>query len=119
MTEQNETDDAYAERLARTLRDGEQDLPPDVIERLTAARRAAVDAADEPVKLVWPRYAGAGALATAAVVVVLMTQPEVTPLPPLDAVELAAAQDAELLEDLEFAAWMIAMEEADEPSNSG
>ncbi len=119
MTEQNQPEEDFVERLTGTLRDGEHDLPPEVIERLGAARRAAVAAADRPAKPVWPHFVGAGALASAALVVVLMIQPEVAPLPPLDAAELAAAQDAELLEDLEFAAWMMAMEEADEPSNSG
>ena len=32
---------------------------------------------------------------------------------------VAAAQDAELLEELEFVAWMLAMEDSDESSTSG
>ena len=119
MTEQNERDEAVAERLAGMLRDGERDLPPEVVQRLAAARRTAVAAADRPSMGVWPRYVGAGALASVGLVVALMLQPDVTPLPPLDDAELAVAQDAELMEDLEFAAWMMAMEETDESSNSG
>ena len=39
--------------------------------------------------------------------------------PPLDQPEVGIAQEAELLEELEFVAWMMAMEESGEAPVSG
>ena len=71
----------------------------------------------------WPKVAGAGAAVTAglvfAVTVLLFLQSPVDSLPRMDDVELAAAQDAELLDELEFLAWMVALEEPDDIPKSG
>ena len=118
-------DQEYAARLASLLREAEGDLPDDVADRLYQARAQAVDAARQPVKATrrWlvPSM-GVGMTAAAAVLVVVLMLPATTRIEPLPAgedMELAAAQDLELLEDLEFVAWMVAMEDSEALSNSG
>lgn len=119
MNEQD--DDKFVEDLSRRLRTDEVDVSPEVAARLQAARRQAVEIADQPTPAVspWPRVAGvSGALAAALLVAVVVRTPTDT-LPRMPAEELAAAQEAELLEELEFVAWMVAMDEADDLPNQG
>lgn len=115
MADLDPTDQQWADRAAERLRQQEHDVSNDVNQRLQAARRAAVEAADEKSAAVdwWPRAAGAGTAAMAIMVAALVLYSPIDPLPRIEASELAAAQEAELLEELEFVAWMIAMEEAD------
>ncbi len=115
MADLDPADQQWADHAAERLRQHEHDVPNDVNQRLQAARRAAVAAADEKPGVTdwWPRAAGAGTAAVALMVAALVLYSPVDTLPRIDAAELAAAQEAELLEELEFVAWMIAMEEAD------
>lgn len=129
MSDEKQTQDQAAQGWAATagqhLRDAEQQVPSDVQLKLQAARRAAVMAAeqaDQQAQTLSPWYAfgaSSGVLAAAAVVIVLMSNPAMMELPNLNEQELAAAQEVELLEDLEFVAWMLAMEETDETPNQG
>ena len=115
MADLDPTDQQWADRAAERLRHGEHSVPNEVNQRLQAARRAAIETADEKSRLGdwWPRAAGASAAAGALMVAALVFYSPVDTLPRIEASELAAAQEVELLEELEFVAWMIAMEEAD------
>ncbi len=116
MTELDERDKRWAERAGEALRDAEHDVPPAIAERLAAARREAVAVADASADRNaglgwWPKLAGASAVAVAALAWVLLPDPTPERLPAWDDTEMAAAAEAELLEDLEFVAWMMAMED--------
>ena len=117
MNDRQQSDTQWAEQAALQLRAAERDIDPDTAAKLQAARARAIDAAPAaPSNRGWiPGILGAGAAAAAFVITVLVYSPgETTPdiLPLLDETEMAAAQDAELLENLEFVAWM--MENDDE-----
>lgn len=124
-----ETDSELAKAAAAAgaqLRQDELEVSPEVAQSLQAARRLAVDEAERSLASAtpwWPKIAGAGAAVSAAfVVVVSLTvylQAPLDSLPRMDESEMAAAQEADLLEELEFVAWMVAIEEADELPNSG
>ncbi len=116
FNELDETDAEFAANLARELDAAEHELSPEVLDALTQARREAVKVADgrsgNRRRNIWFGY-GLGGVA-AAVLVVALLAPQTQTLeqfPLLEDAEMAAAQDAELLEDLEFVAWMVAMEE--------
>jgi len=104
------------------LRHSEQQLPSETQLKLHLARRRAVAAAEQrgASRRTWYTVgAGGGALAAAALVLVMLSTPQALQLPNLDEEELAAAQDVELLEELEFVAWMLAMEEDNAPPSQG
>jgi len=104
----------WNDKAQDALRESETDLPESVQQRLAAARREAVNTADSPQRSYWPAFLGTGALASAAVVLVLLMPRSATNTwPLLEDTEMAAAQDVELLEELEFVAWMLAEESAD------
>lgn len=99
----------WNEKAQRALRESEEDLPESVRQRLGEARRAAVTAADTPNSMSWTPFLGA--LASAALFLVLVMPRSATQsLPLLEDTEMAAAQEVELLEELEFVAWMLAEE---------
>jgi hypothetical protein len=83
-------------------------LSEDVVDRLRVARRAAV-AAIEPRRVSLPtRWLPMGAMAATVVAAVLLRGPTNAPALPFDDdQQLAVAQDIDLLENLEFAAWMV------------
>ncbi|MEL7298200.1 MAG: hypothetical protein AAGJ86_11100 [Pseudomonadota bacterium] len=93
------------ERIAQALDDA---VPPDVARRLQAARRAAVDIAEQrqqrPPVLTW--LPAGGAVAAGVLAVVLMQEQRMTPLPNLNDMELEAANELELLDDLAMLAWL-------------
>ena len=105
-------------RLARTLAAEREALTPEVRERLGAMRREAVRLAEaEERDPPWRRWFGvmpmaataaAGLTFALAMGVWLSAVPEAgpEPLPALSEAEAALMQDLELLEDLEFLAWL-------------
>jgi len=102
---------ASAEFVAQAKRVlDEAALSPEILARLSAARRLAVAKADARVATprVPPRWIPAGALATTVLAVGIATVAmDARQLPAFDdARALAAAQDVELLDDLEFLAWL-------------
>jgi anti-sigma factor RsiW len=113
------TDDAFIDhirkRLDRTV--DAQSLPPDVLARLAASRRTAVAAVPEIPVYVPPAWLPVGAMAATLVAAVLlrpaMDGDGVTPLLD-DDTQLAAAENLDLLENLEFAAWMDESDGSDE-----
>ncbi len=126
MNEIPQDDEKFAEQSGDELRRAEGQLSSQVLLRLQAARREAVAQsvtlmnASQVQGFDWLRWSGAGAVATTVMFVwVFAVNSPIETLPQMDAMELAAAQESELLEELEFVAWMVAMEDQDEPSNSG
>ena len=123
MTSHDE-DRTTTERRARELFDASvESLDARSRSRLAAARRAAVDAVRRPGRPAWNRWAPATALASAAIVAVLLlwrapgpgssvTADSAQPETPLEPVELlAAGEDLDLVEnDLAFYDWLDATE---------
>lgn len=90
-----------------------QQVDPAVAERLAAARQQAVALLDGPERKALPRLLPWGAALTSAAALLLAIvfwpgpgDSGLAPLPLVDADELAAARDLELLEELEFIAWL-------------
>ena len=108
-------DEVFIERI-RSRIDAEP-FPSDVAARLAAGRRKAVAAVADKGLYVPPAWLPVGALAATLLAVVLlrpaMETDGVTALLE-DDVQLAAAEDLDLLENLEFAAWMDASDGSDE-----
>ena len=97
------------EELVEQVRDvlDAQTLTPELVERLRSARRNAVaEVVSKPSRL--PAAWLPVALAATLLAVVLL-RPSMDPgaAPPLDVDVQLAAADLELLENLEFAAWMV------------
>ncbi len=99
----------WGKRTGERLRDAETQLPPHTISDLRSARLAAVA---KPL-LYWPLVTATGAFAAILAWSVFVAKPDLA-LPNMDDMEMAAAQESELLEDLDFVAWMLALEETDE-----
>ena len=112
------------EKLRADLQQTENELSPEIVQRLQAARREAVRLADERdqrssgVWLNWQRLSVAAGLASIAFAVAIVLQSQNGALPMAEEHELAVAEDMELLEELEFVAWMVALENEELP-NSG
>ena len=102
-------------RLQSLARGAAQTVPPDVAERLAGMRRQAVSELGEE-RFEWSRWFGwpgrTLAVVAAAFVVmitvwtVLRPGPDVMVLPLVTEPEVAIVQDMELLEELEFLAWL-------------
>jgi len=99
--------------LIEHWRQRRRQVDPEVAHRLAAARHRAVALLDEPSQPALPRLlpwgsalAGAAALALAIGLWPGSGDEGLAPLPLVDADEMAAAQDLELLEELEFIAWL-------------
>ncbi|MEM8766865.1 MAG: hypothetical protein AAGE43_05445 [Pseudomonadota bacterium] len=113
---------ALEARLAESLKTERDNLAPDVRERLGAMRREAVKLAEEAAEANAPasilrRWFGAlplaatataGLTAALALGVWLASAPGAgpAPLPAISEAEAAVMQDLELLEELEFLAWL-------------
>ncbi len=110
----------WGKRTGERLRDAETQLPPHTISDLRSARLAAVAASERSAKplLYWPLVTATGAFAAILAWSVFVAKPDLA-LPNMDDMEMAAAQESELLEDLDFVAWMLALEETDESPSRG
>lgn len=105
------SDDPLPAEVQDTLRQMEHDVPLEVQARLAQARREAVDLADQqdsggargwlPIAMV-----GGGSVAGAVLLVMMLSSGPGPALPLMEEVEMAAAQDVDMLTDLEFLAWM-------------
>ncbi|MEM7083949.1 MAG: hypothetical protein AAF465_14565 [Pseudomonadota bacterium] len=115
MTDKSTLDDAELGRRARaSLRD--HALPDDVQRRLRLARAAAVDSLENRDIGVssWlnPRWVvPMGAAAAIALAAVLTQQSGPSAMPAWEEGELAAASEMDMLDDIEFLAWMIELDE--------
>ena len=118
MNHDDKEADEYANRLADRLRASEHDIDAETLARLGQARREAVAMSEQRSRSRHKQYwLGAGGAAVAAsLLVVMLNTGQVDPLPDADPEEFAAAQDIEMLEELEFIAWVASLEEIDDPS---
>ncbi|MCZ6888000.1 MAG: hypothetical protein O7H39_05840 [Gammaproteobacteria bacterium] len=104
----NDRDEKFIQDAGRVLLDAEHDIDPRVLERLQAMRREAVQHADrsapQPLGVWVPTSA---VVATILTVGIALSSIE-SPTAPMfhDEHEQLAVQDMELLEDLEFLAWL-------------
>lgn len=100
--------------LVRALRERGDQVPADVAERLVRMRRSAVAELERREALpgrrpLWPWLGGLAAAALALSVALLLSgpaAPEPDALLLADADELAAIAELDVLEDLEFLAWL-------------
>lgn len=106
---------ALVARTRAVLDASTDDFDVATVQRLQTARYAALAALAQPNARAPSRWAPAFAFAATIALAVGAWQSLV--LPPLpasrDAVEMLAAQDADLLEDLDFVAWLEVDEHAD------
>lgn len=110
---------AFAAR-AREVLDANA-VPEDVAARLRDARRAAIESIDER-----PRWqtaarvlAPAGGLAAGALVALVFLRGGPAILPDADERELAAMAEMELLDDMEFVAWLVENDERGGDDDAG
>ena len=113
----------FERQVVSALERSELDIHPDRLQRLQQARREAVAAAEAagPVatRVAW-WWLPTGAAAAVALTVGLMLSGNDQPVPLLlDPAEMSAAQDLELLTDLEFMAWMLEQEQMDGTIHAG
>ena len=105
------SDRAFADR-ARELLEAQR-VPDDVAARLRQARQMAVESVDAPSRWrgVTRLLAPAGGLAAGALVALVFLRGGPAALPDMDERELAAVAEMELLDDMEFVAWLIETED--------
>ena len=109
---QDPANETFEKRAREVLLAIVDDVPPEVAERLVAMRRAAVQELEERSSSQWRTpwfWAPAGAAAIVVLTLGLFLYTGNTPVPmfdDLDDAQLAAAQDMDLLEELEFLAWL-------------
>ena len=107
-------------KASEVLAEVEREIDADTLQRLADARREAVGLADANSRvwrtpMIWGLTGSAAAAVLAfAVFTPALLGPGMNDLPPLDQPEFVVAQDAELLEELEFVAWMMAAENSGE-----
>ncbi len=113
MTSNNE--ETFLER-AREALEAER-LDDEIVERLAAARRSALDGLEPgqpltPQHPLWSFWAPVGAFAVVVIAVALtLSSPDIPEFPYYESeLQAAAADELELLEDLEFVAWMLVEE---------
>jgi hypothetical protein len=113
MSTRNETpsdrDDAFVARVRAVLDAGDKAVDSSVADRLAAVRRAAVAALDVPRAAEVARWIPASAAAGMLVAVGMFAwSVRIPDLPVFDDDEaVLAAQDLDLLDDIEFVAWMV------------
>ncbi len=113
-TDDHRDDIAFTERVRSAL--DAAGVPDDVVDRLGAARRQAVAIADARARIVPlpSRWLPMGAMAATVLAAVLLRGPPNIPAVPFDDdLQLAAVDDLDLLENLEFAAWMVESDAGD------
>ncbi len=106
MSERLIGDDEFVSRVRDAL--DAQPLAPEIVGRLAAARRRAVASVDAPIPRAPATWIPVGALASTLLIVGLFSasidRNSAPPFP--DDTQLAVAQDLDLLDDLEFVAWL-------------
>ncbi len=113
-------DEKWVEQTAEQMRAQASGLPAHIQSRLTTARHTAISQGlHRPFseRLKWPALA-ATTIFAAFMSYTLLGPTTVDQLPLLDETEMAAAQETELLQELEFVAWMEALEMGDELETS-
>lgn len=103
----------FDEKTRELLDDHAERLDAATLSKLHQARNRAVERKRR--FSVQPGWAGAGALvASLAVAVIYFDNQQLPPLPAIyeDPLQQAAAEEMELMDDLEFYAWLVLQEEA-------
>lgn len=120
MDELHPEDQKWAEQAGQQLRKQEQIVAQASQARLRSARAQALQVMPETRRswLLWPTLGLGSACAAMLVWAVLFTIP-VDRLPVLDDEEMAAALNVELLEELEFVAWMLTEKDATDAPSQG
>ena len=120
MDDLDPDDIKWAQQTGQQLREQEDVVAQAVQARLRTARNQALQATPKAATpwILWPALSAGGACAAILAWAVLIATP-VDILPVMDDVEMAAAQEVELLEELEFVAWMLAMEESNATPSQG
>lgn len=111
----NEEQDPFLEKARQALDNSVEDLDPDTQDKLNQIRRNALTEPGTKARPVPPGWWGpVGGIATAAVVAtVWLTNPAPAPQPLMSDMELLTSEeDLEMMEDIEFVAWL--MEQEDE-----
>ncbi len=109
MTSHRNEDDVFVRAAKARFDDSVRQLDAGTRSALARGRQAALDAAGPARRPAWFRWMPAAGLATAiAVTAILLRAPEVEPTLPGDTdIEILLGGDSiEMLEDLEFYAWM-------------
>ncbi len=130
MSDLTPEEQACADEASRQLRLQERQISPEIADALAQARSRAlaqhVGDGGNDARFKWWQVSGAGAAVSAILLLAVysgMSDPasesELIPLPQMNEIEMAAAQEAELLEDLEFVAWILALEEPDAQPSQG
>lgn len=103
-------DNRFGDRSRQLLDQHGEGLDAATLSRLHQARNKAIEGRSSN----WVQWGFGGALAASVLVAVLIFYPSLTPLPGIyeDSLQQAAAEDIDLLNDLEFVAWLI-MEEGE------
>ena len=114
-TDRDPVPETVEQRLQALARDAAQTVPAEAAERLASMRRQAVAELDERAFdwSRWPGWRGRAVAVVAAAVVVMVTAwiylrpaTDAMVLPLVTEPEVAIVQDLELLEELEFLAWL-------------
>jgi hypothetical protein len=114
----NETDDAFSSEARRLLDESTEHMDAATLSRLHQVRNRAL-ATPRSRSVPWYGWASGGAVAASVLVaLILFDTPQPSPVFYDDQSQQAAAENIELLEDMEFMAWMLLQEESDAPSRS-
>lgn len=109
--------DPFLEKAKQALDESADHLPPETQDKLNQIRREALNEADAKSRSAyWAWWAPGGGLAAAMLVAaVWLMNPDAPPPQPIDDMELLTSEeDMELMEDIEFVAWMMEQEMPEE-----
>lgn len=107
--------DPFLEKARQSLDDSVEGLDSNTLDKLNQIRREALnDTHTKSQSVSWGSWAPVGGIATAALLAAFwFANPPPTPQPLMDDMELLTAEeDLEMMEDIEFVAWL--MEQVEE-----
>lgn len=111
-------DDAFTDKARHFLDESSEHMDAATLSRLHQLRNQALAAPRRPA-LPWYGWASGGAVAASVLVAILFVdRPQPLPMIFEDQSQQTAAENIELLEDMEFMAWMLLQEESDALSRS-
>ena len=113
MTDRKQIEQSFHRKASELLDESVDRLDGPTLSKLHQARSRALEAKSPMFN--WQAFSGAGALAASVAMVFVLfdTAPEPLPVIYEDPVQLAAAQEIELMDDLDFVAWLVLQETED------
>lgn len=108
------TEEAFNKKAKDLLDEHVDKLDAATLSKLHQARNRAVDSQRADKKLpAYSGWAGAGAMAASLIVGIVYFNQQPPPLPAIyeDPVQQAAAEEIELMDDLDFVAWLVLQED--------